>query len=538
MKHALNLSIVLVTTLFACQQVEMEDSLTGGNSSSQKEMQAEAVSQNDLAEVYVASDLALTSDWIKNPEKGLYKHEEYWFRKEWNDRPWAVDSNGLPVAGNLSFPDGTLVFAEFYLRDYRQKELDNAAVNRINQIFEKIRAAGLKAIVRFAYTEDENVFPREANKTLMLKHIRKLAPCLQANSDVIYLMQAGFIGTWGEWYYTSNSEFSWSRSDSNASSTFGARAEVLTAMLDAVPGRYVAVRAPYYKRYHLYTKSGYSLNSYQTLSRPNQDGNDHYRVAFYNDVFMVDNADQQGTYPTTLDRNMWKDQSAFFPSGGETANSDATEAYMMNVNSYDPVSWMKQYHMSYLHQRTDSDLYLYWQNAGKEKDIKNVLGYRLWLSSLKINGTIGPGKTVNMIFSIKNNGAAPVVYKRPMKIVFIRNSDKKVTELASTTGSVSDYIYFSQNNQQTTSHGSTDYADIRRIGPDQYKYFTCQVTLPSSIASGDMIAIWLPDQDGDLRNRKEYSIRLANKQQGGFKWQNYADRDNEMAGFNTIYTFF
>lgn len=66
MKHYLNLTLALVATLCACQQVELdENSLTGGLP------QAEAVSDDDATKSYTASDLALTSDWVKNPGEGF-----------------------------------------------------------------------------------------------------------------------------------------------------------------------------------------------------------------------------------------------------------------------------------------------------------------------------------------------------------------------------------------------------------------------------------------------------------------------------------
>ena len=554
MKHFLNLMLAATATLCACQQVELdENSLTGGLP------QAEAVSDDDATKSYTASDLALTSDWVRNPEKGLYKHYEIYFdlQMHLNHPDWALNSDGISDLDSgsynfASYTDGTLVLTLFYLVDYRTKNLDSKALNAIEKTFQKVRAAGKKAIVRIAYSHTagsdatyDSGQPRDASLSQIQAHLNQMSSILDNYKDVIYLVQAGCIGTYGEWYYISRSEFNYSY-DGSSRSGFSGRKDVITALLNAVPGRQVGLRTPNFKRFYLNKKSDYQypLNSYATLSRPNAEGDAHYRLAFFNDVFMCDKYDEMGTFgryssdpEISFNKQMWKDQAAFLAVGGETANNGSTQPYMKDVNTYDPVSYIKQYHMSYLHQRTNSDMYTYWQGQGKEKDIKNALGYRLWLTNFKISGTVSAGKTVNMIFSIKNNGAAPVIYKRPMKIVFIRNSDKKVTELASTTGSVSNYIFFSQGNTQTTQHGSTDYADIRQVAPNQYKYFTCQVTLPSNISSGDMIAIWMPDQASNLRNRKEYSIRLCNKQQGGFKWQDYADRDNTMAGFNTVYTF-
>ena len=42
----------------------------------------------------------------------------------------------------------------------------------------------------------------DAPKNIVLNHIAQLKPLLQDNADVIACMQMGFIGTWGENYYS------------------------------------------------------------------------------------------------------------------------------------------------------------------------------------------------------------------------------------------------------------------------------------------------------------------------------------------------
>ena len=37
---------------------------------------------------------------------------------------------------------------------------------------------------------------------IVLQHLTQLAPILNEHSDVILAVQHGFIGTWGEGYYT------------------------------------------------------------------------------------------------------------------------------------------------------------------------------------------------------------------------------------------------------------------------------------------------------------------------------------------------
>ena len=72
---------------------------------------------------------------------------------------------------------------------------------RLESGFAKLRAAGVKALLRFAYDRCPNQ-SGEYNYTTsrILKHIGQLAPVVGRNVDAVYALQAGFIGCWGEWH--------------------------------------------------------------------------------------------------------------------------------------------------------------------------------------------------------------------------------------------------------------------------------------------------------------------------------------------------
>ena len=77
----------------------------------------------------------------------------------------------------------------------------------------------------------------DAPKARILAHIQQLRPLIWAHGDVIALMQAGFIGAWGEWHGST------SGNDNDAT-----RAEILNALLDTLsPSRAVEVRTPMFK---------------------------------------------------------------------------------------------------------------------------------------------------------------------------------------------------------------------------------------------------------------------------------------------------
>ncbi|MBV9654491.1 MAG: DUF4874 domain-containing protein [Acetobacteraceae bacterium] len=96
--------------------------------------------------------------------------------------------------------------------------LNPKVIPLLAQGLQNARDAGLKVILRFTYnwpcstssdqpeasaastTCDRSGPDRDAPIDVILDHMRALAPVIQANSDIVYALQAGFIGQWGEWH--------------------------------------------------------------------------------------------------------------------------------------------------------------------------------------------------------------------------------------------------------------------------------------------------------------------------------------------------
>ncbi len=513
---------------------------------------------------------------IINPEKGYYLHQDIFFSlaaARNSDTNWAVEEingYGFPKPECFKFKTfnteqkekyfdkdgyelGRLVLLQFYLTDYRTCWISSEALRRISAILDNVRKANKKAIVRFSYVNEKyvgdknistSVFRREPANDMILKHIDQLKDVLKSHNDIIYVFQAGFIGTWGEWYYTSH----WDLASDNKD--FTARREIINAMLDAVPNRAVALRTPRFKQMY-FNQDG----SYTKLYSPEIAGTNHSnangRLGLYNDVFMVDGREEQGTFRSgTKDKEMWEKQSAFVPAGGEPANDDATKKSILNSiadGKKGVLARIGKDHMSYLHYRPGTSNYKKtWNNTffkalkdnGLLNKVGNALGYHLWLNNFTMSGnfSLGKGSTqdATIVFSLCNEGSAPVMYKRPMKLVLMRKNTV-IQELASTTGSCMigsnyNYIWFTTNNANTTQHGTNidnDLADLRKIPSATTKFMTCKVRFPKNLQSGDCIALWMPDQNSDLRSVSDYSIRLCNKETKGFTWNN---------GYNIIYT--
>ena len=131
----------------------------------------------------------------------------------------------------------------YYLDNFRTKTLPQAVLDEIAADMAKFRTNGFKCILRFAYTAeayDNASQNQDASPTIWQQHLSQLKSVLQANSDVIYVVQAGFLGAWGEWYYSSQGIGSAIPKDT--------KHNLITWLLDAVPAnRCVQLRTPKFK---------------------------------------------------------------------------------------------------------------------------------------------------------------------------------------------------------------------------------------------------------------------------------------------------
>jgi len=132
----------------------------------------------------------------------------------------------LAEKGDLSYLRGkgySLVFANVSLAAFRGGPLAADFLAKLDQGFQRVRAAGLKIVLRFTYSG--NIGDADAPKAIVLQHIAQLKPLLMSHGDVIAVLQAGFIGAWGEWH-----------GSTHGNDNDGVRREVVTALLDAAMG--------------------------------------------------------------------------------------------------------------------------------------------------------------------------------------------------------------------------------------------------------------------------------------------------------------
>lgn len=445
---------------------------------------------------------------IANPERGFYKHFEYKF-----------DGGSTPSTTIASYTfEEPLVLTIFYLRDYRTSDhLSEAVLNKFNAEMNATRAKGKKAIVRFAYTWLDET-PHDPSPEQVINHLDDLAPYFAAHEDVIYLVQAGFIGTYGEWYYK-DTDFKWTLSGSTLSNYSNA-SSVITKMLAVVPeSRQIALRTSFYKRWYLYPSAINTVvpDIVSWGSTPNQ------RIGYYNDGFRGSSNDI-GTFESDQDRTQWYGQGQWLVCGGESAYVGTDSDHNGKLDPEEKQAWinanptlanpdnsiaaMKQQHFSYLHYAASNILMDYWAGPGGDvscganrmPDFQKALGYRLVLGDVSLSGDLTSGSTVTYSIAIRNKGCARVIYPRPCQLVLIHNGTATVVK--------------------------DNLTDVRNLVPGaDATVIEGSFILPQNVYKNDALAIWLPDNDVDLRDTPAYSIHLANSD---ITWDE---------GYNIIHTF-
>lgn len=408
-----------------------------------------------------------TDEVIVNPERGLFHHLEF----NSNDNE-AISANYLR---RIRENDGmSLVFTVYIMSDFRNgSDISQQYLERIRSNMKMLRQEGFKTILRFCYSYGENDYPRDVPWYLCQRHIEQLTPILQENSDVIAVLEAGFVGAWGEWYYTDNYGMNPKTFDD-----YAPRKEVLTSLLNAMPkSRFVSVRYPAAKLgvFRLGTPQTININTAYNES-------DVSRTGFHNDCFLADE-DDMGTFGYNQHyRQYWKTESQFVPMGGETCAPPNIFTEELNAQQA-----FADYHWSYLNKDYHGELISAWESNNFLRTIRKNLGYRLVLKDGECDEYAVGGTDFNLKLKIENEGWAAPFNPRDLEIVF--KPDNKY---------ISPYVYKVE-------------ADPRFWFPGTTTELEATVPIPSKIPSGEYtVCLNLPDPCESLHNDPRYSIRLAN----------------------------
>ena len=476
------------------------------------------MSQVSLAETFTYSE---SNEDINNPDRGFY----YPYTTSTSNFTPLVESEliarrttpYLPFQGTYTVTS-TIALRHYVLDSYVNTiNLPATFLDHIQADFDVARSAGIRLILRFSYTVTPVpgncaagfICPpyNDASKPIVLSHIQQLADVISANTDVIMSVQQGFVGTWGENYY---SDFF---GDPSPNDTQGYltnqnwldRNEVVNELLQSLPAnRMVQVRYPQAKQRLLGGPTAPLTTEAITASQAFSNSPEA-RLGIHNDCFLA-SEDDLGTFadygnddsPVSMNnslalKNYAQNDSIYTLVGGETCSNVTFEPQndCESVAGGMAVTFMQSYHYTYLNSDYNNEVNNDWQTGACMSEIKRRLGYRLVLNTAELPLETVSGEEYPIALSISNVGFAAAINPREVRLI-LRNTE--------TAEEVSLLLNGDNTNPQFWLSGET-------------------ITVSASPVLSDVEAgnyalfLHLADASDNnrIRNRPEFSIQFANQ---------------------------
>jgi hypothetical protein len=302
-------------------------------------------------------------------------------------------------------------------------------------------------------------------------HIKELGPLLSKNADVIAALQAGFIGSYGEWHTSANL-------------LEGAHEQmaVLSGLLHILPSSQIQVRKPQFKQDYI----KFNRNS----------SADAARIGHHIDCFGSGET-HGGTFPEEESAKWIAFIGKEYPNtavGGETCNpgglkSAGERSPEQIMTCEDAKEQMRELRWSYLNvsgDGSDGGVINSWRSAGCYKEMLGNMGYRLELEDASWNADLRAAGVMNLNFSIANRGYAALFSERFVYAVLKNGSKTYKAKLPLDARTLLP--------GQGASRMSFTLRIPRRIEPGQYA-----------------LALWLPDRSPSLEKDPRFAVALSNE---------------------------
>lgn len=435
----------------------------------------------------------------------------------YSDATWLLDAQNYEPYGL------TLAQMYCYLDQFQDGPLPDEKRAAIQRGFDGLRAAGLKAVLRFAY---EKSMEEKAGPTLqiILTHLQQLEPLIRQNADVIYVLQAGFIGAWGEWH---SSALKLEQDHANL-------AALVKALLAVLPeNRMTQVRVPKYKRWIL---TDPAFNAFVPVDASNAfSAAPAARIGFHNDGFLAGRT-CGGTWteqplfsnPGNPEFDYMTAESPYLPVDGELFWADIDgrvdgfqAAQRMRLHHYSSFSiahsysgmegptlgidiWMKT--TMDAAQAAAAKLPIsdgYFEDAEKRpvartqfEYIRDHLGYRIELQEAAWPESLRPGDVLKLDLSLINRGFSTLINPRPVLLALINTRG----EVAWTSKLDAD-----PRSWQPYKPGDPEYAPLLHT-------IHAEAPVPTQLPAGQyLLGLWLPDEADSIREDARYAVRVANR---------------------------
>ncbi len=412
----------------------------------------------------------------------------------------------------------TIAQAYCYLTQFWNSEISQEKLDALQADFDRARKDGVKFLLRFAYESDGiNIDGPDLKRTL--SHIQQLTPIVRKNIAVIYVLQIGWVGFWGE-FHSSRHQL---EKDPQAV------AKIVSATLEMLPPeRFTMMRRRDYKTNALNVIG----DSREVTPETAYSQAPHARIGFFNDGTLANFWDgctfplPPHAAPGNPEFDLIAREGAFLPVDGELfwtkqANDPKDQAGNLiaerfTVHHYTTFSlvhgnslldmnpaewaidlWKKQFVTPDLLKEKQLRFDPAWFGNLPERSwyeyIRDHLGYRIALESAQIPEFISAERNFTAKIVLKNYGfAAPV------------NQRKPVFALIGLDGS--SFLMPADCNLQLLQPCTPGDKRTNILAHE----VSLSALLPDTLPQGKYkIAVAFPDPAPSLQNRPEYCIQLA-----------------------------
>ena len=450
------------------------------------------------------------------PIWGPSRHLRQCLTPGYSDQWWVLDAERYETFGL------TLAQTYCYLDQFMDQPLSEAKLALLQQGLDLLRLRGFKALLRFAYekTMGQDTGP---SRDTILGHLDQLAPIIQKNADVIFVLQAGFVGAWGEWHSSAH----------GLEKRHKALATIVAKLLEVLPAdRMTQVRVPKYKRWVLDDKP---LDQYAFLNAESaHTGTPLARIGFHNDGFLANNT-CGGTWteaplfsnPGNPEFDYMTVESPYVAIDGELFWADQggpvdglRAAIRMRLHHYASFSiahsyseregkpfsidvWMKT--PLTLAQVQEAKLPVsdgYFEDAGGNtadrtpfEYIRDHLGYRIELQSATFPRAVKPGDTLDAAVTLINRGFSTFHNPRPVYLVLL-DGTQCAAEIPIENTDPRTWQPFTPGDKSYTPLTHTLHVSWAVPEDHEAKWY--------------LLGLWLPDAYETLRKDPRYAVRAAN----------------------------
>lgn len=401
----------------------------------------------------------------------------------------------------------TITQLYIYLTPFWNKDISQVGLDNIQMLFDGLRDKKVKAILRFAYSRDNGAVGdghsgQNPTYSRIMKHLTQLKPIIQANWDVVSVVEVGLLGTWGEWTP------SFSTSENNA---------IAKTMFNIMPEGYgMVVR-------YLHIRN--NLKSALTTSQMNYIGfcNDYFTTGTKNcgsSDWCMDSND----YKTVADISFQSYMRAEIPY-----NEGPPWGFDIIMDPMTVLKVLKDHHYSAMDiTQNFTDNITYWKTAKiypaqleKNKTffevdyfiedekyvarslydfIRDHLGYRLNIVPnpiLKKEGT-------NLVYDIKltNTGFATVLNPKPVYLVLINENNQVAKEI------------------ELTGINPRNWQPWKKGEPSELLTHSISGSTPVELTGTYKVGIWIPDSQQSIKNEPAYCVKFATDNGAVKHWYN------------------